>query len=418
MVDAAPFRALRYEPSVAGDPASTSAPPYDELEPFAYARHRAASPYTVVELIAAHPAGYQAAGATLRRWRRTGVLVADPRAAFYRYEIHELRRGAPAVVRGVLAALRLEPCDGSGAISAHEGVDDDRVADRLRRLEAAPVDLSPVLGLYRGAPEDLRRLLAGPPRTPPVAAMTDEAGADHRVWALDDPAEVAAIRRWLASVPVVIADGHHRYAAALAFSRHRRAALGTTATADPAWERTLVYLVDSAQPGLQILPVHRVVRGLPRDTLSRLTADFRCQATGPLPDLLARLVTRPGSQGGPVFGLYLPGGPARLLVARQRAALAARLPPERSGRWRRLDSAVLHHAVLPGLGEVSVGYHSDALAAAAEVDADPGAGLFLLRPVTAATVHAVAAAGQRMPPKTTWFRPKPRTGLVMRAFAD
>ncbi|MDQ3972958.1 MAG: DUF1015 domain-containing protein, partial [Actinomycetota bacterium] len=211
MVDAAPFRALRYDPSVAGHPASTSAPPYDELEPFAYARHRAASPYTVLELIAAHPAGYEAAGATLRRWRRTGVLVADPRAAFYRYEIHELRREGPAVVRGLLAAVRLEPCGGSGAIAAHEAVDAARVADRLRRLEAAPVDLSPVLGLYRRAPERLHHLLAERPRTPPVVAMTDEAGADHRVWALDDPAEVAGIRRWLAGVPVVIADGHHRY---------------------------------------------------------------------------------------------------------------------------------------------------------------------------------------------------------------
>ncbi|MDP8971284.1 MAG: DUF1015 domain-containing protein, partial [Actinomycetota bacterium] len=266
VVDAAPFPALRYDPAVAGDPASTSAPAYDELERFAYARHRAVSPYTVLELIAPRDSvSYRAAGATLQRWRRTGVLVAEPAAAFYRYEMHELRRATPVVLRGLLAAVRLEPLDGCGEVLAHERVDQARVHDRLERLEAAPVDLSPLLGLYRQAPEELANLLAVPPPSPPLAALSDEAGVDHRVWALAEPDEVAAVRRWLAGVRVVIGDGHHRYAAALAFLRRQRAARGPAAGTDPPWERTLMYLVDSSQPGLQILPVHRLVRRLPPD---------------------------------------------------------------------------------------------------------------------------------------------------------
>ena len=97
MVDAAPFRALRYEPAVAGDPATTSAPAYDELERFTYARHLQASPYTVLELLAPRAESFAAAGAAYDRWRRTGVLVTDDRPGYYLYEEHELRHGVPAV---------------------------------------------------------------------------------------------------------------------------------------------------------------------------------------------------------------------------------------------------------------------------------------------------------------------------------
>lgn len=404
MVDLAPFRALRYDPAVAGDAASTSAPAYDELEALAYASHRVASPYTVLELIAAGAAGdYDTAGATYRRWRRTGVLRLDPVPALYRYEEHELRGGVPAVQRGLLGALALEPLDAGGAVLPHEHVDPARVAARRRRLRAVPADLAPVFTVATALPSEVSALLATPPAAAPLLACSDEAGIDHRVWALDDPDAIAAVRRALRDVRVVLADGHHRYAAALA-------ARGSA----PASQRTLVYLCDATVDGPRLAPVHRLVTGLGRDVVERLAADFAITPAAP-DDLVARV-----ARAGPgTLGLRLRGGRAWTLVARDPEALATDLPAQRSPRWRRLDSALLELAVLPRLGvrPDAVSHHADATAAAAQVEQGRAA-LFVLAPVDVATVVALAEGGERMPPKTTSFRPKPRTGLVMRALDD
>jgi uncharacterized protein (DUF1015 family) len=393
VVDAAPFRALRYDPAVAGDPAATSAPAYDELERFTYARHLQASPYTVLELLAPRAESFSAAGAAYDRWRRTGVLMTDERPAYYRYEEHELRHGVPALQRGLLAAVRVAEPD----VLAHERVDPARVAQRVRRLAAVPADLAPVFAVHVGSPA-LRDLLAEPAASPPIVACTDEAGIDHRVWAVREPDDVAAITATLAGLRVVIADGHHRWAAAAA--RNDRSP----------GDRTLVYLVDASLHGPQVLPVHRLLRNLPADAEDRLAADFELVAAAP-----RKVVARLARHTDLAFGLRLPGGRAFVLIARDEAALRARLPLERSAAWRSLDTAVLASAVLPVLGASEPVYRSDAAAAAQEMEATGRGGLFLVRPVSAATVYACAAAGEPMPPKTTWFRPKPRAGLIMRS---
>lgn len=393
MVDAAPFRALRYEPSVAGDPATTSAPAYDELERFTYARHLQASPYTVLELLAPREESFAAAGAAYDRWRRTGVLVTDDRPGYYLYEEHELRHGVPALQRGLLAAIRVADPD----VLAHERVDPARVAQRVRRLAAVPADLAPVFALHVGS-ATLGNLLAKPAGSPPVIACTDEAGGDHRIWALHEPDHVATITASLAELRVVIADGHHRWAAAAARAGR------------PPSDRTLVYLVDASLHGPQLLPVHRLLRHLPADVEDRLAPDFALVPTTPRM-LLATLAR----QTGLAFGLRLPGGRASVLVARDEQALRARLPGERTAAWRGLDTAVLTHGVLPALGGSNPVYRSDPAAAAQEMESAGAGGLLLLRPVSAETVYACAAAGEPMPPKTTWFRPKPRAGLIMRS---
>ncbi|MGH3665942.1 MAG: DUF1015 family protein [Egibacteraceae bacterium] len=398
MVDAAPFRALRYDPAVAGDPAATSAPAYDDLERFAYARHRTASPYTVLELLAPSaptPGGaFRAAGAAFDRWRRTGVLVTEPEPAFYVYEEHELRHGVPALQRGVLAAVRV----GDPQVHGHEGTDPARVAERVERLAAVPADLAPVFGVYVTAPPDLRELLDERPRRAPLLGLTDEAGVDHRVWAVTGAVRTAALRRALGALELVIADGHHRWAAAAAL-RDRR----------PELDRTLVYLVDAGRHGPQVLPVHRLVTELPSDVEARLADTF---VVTPVADNLATLAATLDQTPSTALGLRLSGGRNLLLTAK--GDLDDRLPPGHSTVWRRLDTAVLHHAVLPRLGAATVEYRSDKVAAAAEVDARGDAGLFLVRPVDPQTVFTCATAGEVMPPKTTYFRPKPRAGLVMR----
>jgi uncharacterized protein (DUF1015 family) len=405
MVDVAPFRALRYDPTVAGDPAATSAPAYSELERFRYASHRTASPYTILELITPRPGVvFSAASSTYKRWRRTGVLVEEPELAFYRYEQHELRHGAPAVQRGVLAAVALEPPGGS--VLDHEEVEPARVAERLGRLRAVPADISPVLALYSGGSDALRALLTAPPSTPPMLAFSDEAGIDHRVWCLDDDADIETVRSGLEDARVVIADGHHRYASALAYRDER----GDDAEAP--WQRTLMYLVDQTHGGTEVKPIHRLVRSWQPGAPGKLSREFVIEEVDDALDAMRR---HPVSGNGILLGLRLPGGVGLLLRPKSPDALLARLPAGHSDAWCALDTAVVDHAVLPALGAAGIEGRSDAPAATAEVDAGAAVALFLVRPADLGTVVRLADKGERMPARTTWFRPKPRAGLVMRS---
>lgn len=396
-MDAAPFAALRYDPAVAGDPASTSAPAYDDLERFTYARHRAASPYTVLELLAGDDGGsaeaYAAAGAALRRWMRTGVLVQDPTPAYYLYEIHELRGGVPHVLRGIIAAVDVS----EGNLIPHEAVDPQRVAARARRMQAVPADLAPVFAVHTAAPADMRAVIDGPPPGAPIIAFTDESGVDHRVWAVRDAAAIATVGSGLAAVDAVIADGHHRYAAAV---RRRNA--------DPAARHTLTYLVDGSAYGPQLQAVHRVVRPAPADLHERLQGHF---TVGDVPD--GDVAGALEEQAAPAFGLFRPGRPPALVVARDPQAVRRALPPGHTPQWTRLDAAVWEHVVRPLLGTAEVAYRSEAALTAGDAGAD--AAVFTLRPPSLADVFACALSGEAMPAKSTWFRPKPRAGVVMRS---
>ena len=396
VVDAEPFVALRYDPAVAGSAAMTSAPAYDDVGRFDYARHRTASPYTVLELLAGGDQdGYRTAAAAYQRWRRTGVLRHETRPAYYLYEIHELRAGVPHVLRGVLAAAGVD----DGNLHPHEDVDPARVQDRVRRLDAVPADLAAVFAVHTPAPATMRAVLDTAPTRPPVIAFTDDVGADHRVWALADEAAVGAVRDGLRAVRAVIADGHHRYAAA----RARGAASGSPA-------RTLAYLVDGSVHGPVLQAVHRLVHPLTPQALTTVMADFDAVAM-PLEQVLDHLA----STSTPAFGLRLAGGETSLLTPRNLQALQQRMPGDRSRAWRALDAALWDAVIRPVLGTVDVGYRSDVQAAVAAL-ADGGDGaLFLLRPPALADVFACAEAAEPMPAKTTWFRPKPRAGLVMRS---
>ena len=393
VVDAAPFVALRYDAGIVGDLAATSAPAYDDLERFTYAQHRTASPYTVLELLTGEGDGYRTAATTFERWLRTGVLVRDSQPAYYLYEIHELRRGIPTVLRGVLAAVAVE----GDTLLPHESVDPARVAARSQRVAAVPADLAPVFAVHTPAPPQLREALDATPRSRPVIALTDEAGTDHRIWSLTDADVVSAITTGLAQVRAVIADGHHRFAAAAA------ATAGGTSDG-----RTLVYLVDGAAYGPRLDAIHRLVRGSPVAILQRLRAAFDTRPV-PFDSLEEQLREQPAG----TFGIRITGGDSGLLIPKA-GAQPAIPPPGASQQWAGLDAALWEYGVRALLGSPDVAYRSDVAAAAREVDAEPAA-LFLLRPPRLDDVFACALAGEAMPAKSTWFRPKPRAGLVMRS---
>lgn len=391
VVDAAPFRALRYDPAVAGDVRTTSAPALDELDPFDYARHRTASPYTVLELLGPRTVDGNAA---LARWRRTGVLALDDRPAFYAYE---QRTSSGHVQRGVLAAVRVER-GAAQAILPHEDVDPARVAARLERLLTVGVDIAPVFTVTGELSPAVRGLLDDA-LAAPLVEVADEAGTVHRLGRCEGSERITAVRDALAGVTVLIADGHHRYAAAVA-----AAAVG-------AGDRTLMLIVDAARSAPRVLPVHRLLPDPPADWRTRLAPLF--SAPRPAPAGAAALTAALAAEPEGTVALRVPGTGLLLAPADLDRLRAARLRGH-SPLWRTLDTALVDTVLLPllGVGPAEVRYRAD-LDAVAEVDRRGGA-LVVVRPVPLTTVEALAARGERLPAKTTSFRPKPRTGLVLR----
>ena len=409
MVDAAPFRALRYNAEVAGDATATSAPAYDDFDRFDYARHRTASPYTVLELLAPRdPGGYAAAGAAYRRWRRTGVLEVDPEPGFHIYEQHELRHGVPTLQRGVLAAVRVSGPVLDPTIAVHEEVDTQRVHARMERLVAVPADLAPVFMIATSVPPPLGELLGRPPTEPPIARLTDEQGVDHRVWSRTAPDQVRAFRELLTDVRVLVADGHHRYAAAQALAR-------ATTGPGPA-SRTLAHIVDAGTYGPQVLAVHRLVRRLPTDWEQQIRAEFTIV---PAPARVDALLARLEGEGPGVVAVARADG-AWFLRPNRLQVLRDHMPGGATAAWRALDTALVDSVLLPRLGipPGEVEHRVDAPATLAQLGVDGLGALILVRPVDVATVLQIVDGGERMPAKSTSFRPKPRAGLVMRAIEE
>ncbi|SOD61829.1 Uncharacterized conserved protein, DUF1015 family [Streptomyces zhaozhouensis] len=409
----APFHAVRYQPQRVRDLAAVTSPPYDVVvQPDGRKRLETAEPHNVVRLILPEGADHAAAAARLRHWRANGVLTADPRPGLY---VYEQRTDAAGVLqRGLLGTLALSP-PAAGVVLPHEGVMADVVEERASLMRATHANLEPLLLSYRGDPAGpaaraVERAAGGRPLLDTVTPN----GVRHRVWPVHDREEQAAINAELTHHRALIADGHHRWATALRLHEEH----GGRAP----WDRTLVLLVDTARHPLRVRAIHRVLPWLTPDAaLRRLDGAFRAtRVPGPLEHALARLE----AAGGPA--LLLADGDAFQLLDRPRPELLARtVPRDRPARWRELDATVLHSALVdhlwrpgrqPGDGG-RVRYLHDAPSALAQAR-QLGGSAVLLRPVSEATVFALAEAGVVMPQKSTSFGPKPASGLVLRDLAD
>ncbi|MEU2792937.1 DUF1015 domain-containing protein [Streptomyces sp. NPDC007100] len=408
-----PFRGLRYAPDRVSSLTAVTSPPYDVVVRPDGVRHlETADPYNIVRLIlpqAPDPATrHRQAAETLRRWRAEGVLAPDDRPALY---VYEQSKGG-LLQRGLIGALELD-----GPVLPHEDVIPEVVEDRAALMREAAANFEPLLLSYvgqgdgGGATGVIERAL----RTPPLLATTTEDGFAHRLWAVTDPAELAAVDDDLAIRHALIADGHHRWAT---YQRLHGEHPGDGAV-NP-WATGLVLLVDSARHPLQVRAIHRVLPHLPLDAALAGVGDaFRVRPVqGPLDAALAALDEAPGN------AFLLSSGPERFcLLDRPDAALLDRtVRRDRPEAWRGLDATVLHSALLDEVWRVrdhpsEISYlHSPG--DAVEQAAKHGGTAVLMRPVPERTVRQLALAGVTMPRKSTSFGPKPATGLVLRVLDD
>jgi uncharacterized protein (DUF1015 family) len=360
-------------------PEDVTSPPYDVIDADDRAALVRRSPTNAVVIDlpdeADGPGRYTDAAATMDRWRDEGVLVTDDVPSF---TVHRMAfrddEGRPAHTLGVIGALELEaPGDG---ILPHEHTTPKAKSDRLDLMRATRAQLSAVwvLSLTSG----LSDRLADPGE--PLADWTDEDGVQHTVWRIDDPVRVAAIAEAVAASPVVVADGHHRYETALTYQDE----VGSDAAGS-----MMSYVVELVDDQLTVRPIHRLLNGLPDgfDLVEALSRSYE--------------VTDADEGAAPPL-LVLPGD--RRLALRERSGAFAGVPD--------LDSARLAHALEGVPAEVTYQHGVDRVVKA--VDGGEAQAGVLVRPATVGQIRANAASGERMPPKTTFFHPKPPTGIVFR----
>lgn len=396
MPDFAPFRGLRYDPARV-DLAAVTAPPYDVIDEEQRATLVGRDPMNVVrvDLPAAEDGRdpYEVAPTLLADWEAASILRRDDRPSFYVHAMDFVDdSGAPRTTVGVLGALQLER-PGEGGILPHEHTTPKAKSDRLRMLQVCRANLSAVWGLVPAA--GLAGLLAVDDA--PVGDFVDDDGVRHRLWVVDDAERIDAIRAAVSAVPFVIADGHHRYETSLQYRDERRAADG-----DGPWDAALVWAVELAEDQLFVRPIHRLISGLP-DGVDVLEALMPFYAPEPFPadepydeSTVAALVEAGG------IGLLMPDEPW-LLVPR----------PGVFDGVRELDTTRLDVA-LAALPEHELSYQhgvGNVVRRIAKGEAQAG---LLLRPAPVSQILEIAHGGERMPPKTTFFHPKPVTGLVIR----
>jgi uncharacterized protein (DUF1015 family) len=427
MADIRAFRAFRYDLGKAGSLSDLVAPPYDVIDPALQQQLYDRSPYNAIRVeLARDESGdteasnkYTRAARTLRDWLDTGVVAQDTARGLYVYEQEFAVEGNTYTRRGFLARVRLEPF-GTGRIFPHEQTFAGPKQDRLNLYRATGFNLSPVFGLY---PDDDGRVFARleplTRKAPPLVAQ-DHLGVVNRLWAVTDSATLSAVTGLMGPKPVFIADGHHRYETGLKYLEERRAA-GEVPDDDSPANFCLMMLVGMSDPGLVILPTHRLVGGLPAVTADQLRAALseHFEVIGerrgsPLP--VWEDIEADGSQAVLGFGTVVD---KQWFVARlKRPEVLDKLAPDQSRDWRGLAVSVLHRLVIDRLMKDKLGsspsckYVHLLKEVTDSVAAKDCQVAVLVPPATMRHVETIAGNLEKMPQKSTYFYPKLLTGLV------
>jgi uncharacterized protein (DUF1015 family) len=445
MANIIPFKGVLYDPAVVKDPAKVVAPPYDvidsEYQKALHARH----PNNVIRLELGLDQSddgpsqnrYTRAATWLREWMNNGALHRDPVPAIYFYTIEYRLPSSQFTVetrmlKGFLATVELEEF-GTGRIFPHENTRSAAKADRLELLKTCRANFSPIFSLFSDPEGGVLALLEksiqdGSPRID----FIDDAGFRQRLWAVTDRVVLQEVAAVMQPKPLFIADGHHRYETALTYRRLRCEEGGASsgpshATLQP-HDSVLMLFSSLEDQGLTILPTHRVlttplppigdIKGLLHEAFEIEEVPFEEKSE---PEARKRFLhsLRTKGRSGPVFGLVLRGVHKYLLLALR----AGHRPPNTAFERDKLDVSILQtrilNALCPAQGDQeAMVYTKDDDEAIELVRHGQAHAALLLNPTKVSEVRAVAASGGRMPHKSTYFFPKPSTGLVINVMEE
>ncbi|MDR9788156.1 MAG: DUF1015 domain-containing protein [Peptococcaceae bacterium MAG4] len=478
-----PIKGLRYNPALISNLKEVVTPPYDVIDAAAQEKYYKCSPYNIIRLEYGKDLPgdnescnrYTRAAADFKSWLESRVLTPESSPALYLYEQEFTIGGERKVRSGFICGVKLEPYE-KGVILPHEETMPKHKADRLKLMRACRANFSPIFSLYEDREKRvetvLREAVEG---TAPDVDFTDEWGESHRLWVITSGEVINKVQQAMAGKRIFIADGHHRYETALNFKREQAAreteASGFTAesvavtsscsvtpenagscarTEDHAYNYVMMTLVNLYDPGLVVLPTHRLVKNIREidlpELVDRLKESFlveefplapdRSNFQEFLQDLAERGKVRPdqASGSGPggrdtvnphrshAFGMYAGDNRLYLLTHLNNRQLDQVMPPGKSRAWQNLDVSVLHTLIIEkhlGIcGELRaraehITYTREEEGALAAVDSGAYQLAFFLNPTPVEEVIEVAGNGEKMPQKSTFFYPKLITGLVV-----
>jgi uncharacterized protein (DUF1015 family) len=406
VADFSPFAGIRYEDPTA-ELAALVAPPYDVIDDDQRAALEAADEHNSVRLILPQDEStpgdrYERAAGTFVRWMEGGVLARDPAPRFYVYRMEFTDpHGARRHTRGVLGALTL-PEPGQDDVLPHERTLPKAKSDRLALLRAMRVNVDPIWGLSLGT-----GLTASLADARPLAACVDTDGVRHELAALDDPHAIEAVSGLVSSAPLVLADGHHRFETACNYRNELR-----QQGVDPGGAAAIMtFVVELVEDELCIEPIHRLIDLPPAtDVRARLADAFDIRDAGAnTPEGVDALVDAMRAEHA--LGLVDSRG---LALAVPRPAVRAAALADEHPAVAATDAAVIEAMVVPRLSDATWEYRHDANGVAALVEKANAGAAILCSPVSVAQTRTAAVDRVRMPQKTTFFWPKPRTGMVFR----
>lgn len=413
-----PFQGIRYNTKRIRDLSAVVSPPYDVISKKEQERYYHTSPYNVIRLELGKTFSgdngvqnrYRRAKTFFERWFSEGVLVQDEEPSIYIYE-HRFRKGKRLGCRlGFVALLKLEGSKQS--VYPHEKTFPSPKEDRFLLLQQLGANVSPLFFLFSDRKKEVTALMKRAISRTSLIVDISCGTERHKVWRLTDPSVIRRLRASIAQQPLFIADGHHRYEVARTFQKKMKGKRGNC---------VMAYFSNLLDLDLTILPIHRVVKNLGGnfDALQKKLSRFFTFKVAPSASALLEAMEK--KKGSYVFGMYWKGKPFYLLTLKSQKALSEiDGTVRRSKAWRRLDVTILHALVLKkGLGlserslRQSVLYSREVSQCLKEVRTGGYQAAFFLRGARIEQIAQIARSREKVPQKSTYFYPKPLTGLVM-----
>lgn len=423
MAEIRPFRGLRFDCAKAGSIEELVCPPYDIISEEQRQAYLEKNENNIIRLEL--PKGsdpYAQAGETLRHFLEKGVLARDQKDSIYIYEETFTVDGITRSFKGCIVRVKLEEFS-KGIVLPHEETLSKAKEDRFNLMKATDCNFSQIYSLFNDPQHNVTKWLDTYSDGAALNELTDAEGVTHRLWAVTDEKAIAALCSEFADKKLYIADGHHRYETALNYRNYCR----ENGTAEESKDYVMMMLVDMEHPGLLVLPTHRIVRDLESfdagALLEKCKAYFDISPCSDAASAQAGLKTE-YEKGNKAFVFYSGAGQYHLMVLKDPAAVEALLP-EKSKSYCGLDVSVLHTLVLERIfgidaenmaKQINLTYVKKSEDAIASVDNGQAQCAFLLNPTRVEEIRDVAAAGEKMPQKSTYFYPKLITGLVMNQF--
>ena len=414
---------MRYNTFLAGKIGELCCPPYDIISEEERLGYIAENEYNVIRLELPKEGGdvYKTAGEVLDMWRNTGVLVHEIKPAVYIYEEEFNAYNKRSSVKGIIVRVRVEEFS-KGVILPHEFTLSKAKADRFNLMKATNCNFSQIYALYMDEEHTTLKTIDRLSDRKPDQKFTDNDHVTHKLWIITDEKVIEKLVNDFADRKLYIADGHHRYETALNYRNYCREN-GISKEGDPQ-DYQMMYLVDMQHPGLVVFPTHRMVRDLEsfdKDEVLKGCEEYfditKFTSVGNINSELAKQY----KQGKKAFGFYCGTGEWYLLVLKDIEVMADVLP-DLSEASQQLDVSVLHSLILEktmGIdkenmaNQINLTYTKFFEEAIMKVDKGEFQCSFILNPTRVTEIRDVAAAGEKMPQKSTYFYPKMITGMVM-----